>query len=464
MTRRIAPWVFVIAAIVAVSAALAQTGGYAPWQGGASDIRDACGQDVRRLCAGVPRGEGRVVECLMSYSNQISAACRSSIGGGGPARGGYGPYAQSRNSNGYGPGGYSPNAYGPDANGPGPDANGYGPYASSPGRNPNAYGPYYGQANTPGTSGYGPSRNPNADGPPFRQSRAYAQNPEASAGTGDPTGSIAAPGGQTRSYIIHYPAGYDARKAYPLVLLFHGGGGAGVHILSQTRFAAKADQAGFIVVAPNGIDSHWNDGRGTANVGVDDVGFVRQLIANLKSHLPIDPKRIYATGLSNGADFTERLGCELSDTLAAIGAVAGPLPINLLSSCKPGPISMVGIQGDADPGIPLQGGEMGGGREGAAGGIAASATQTMKVWATANGCNLTPTVATLTPRVNDGTRVIKYSYSECAPGTGVTYYVVQGMGHGWPPQSAMAMRNGPPSQNINATDVLWSFFNTHPRS
>jgi len=299
--------------------------------------------------------------------------------------------------------------------------------------------------------------------PLLRQAGRYAT--AASAGAGDPVGSIRTKDGRTRTYVIHYPAGYDGGKTYPLVLLFHGGGGAGAHILSQTRFAAKADQKGFIVAAPDGVDSHWNDGRGTTNTGIDDVGFVRQLIADLRAHLPIDPKRIYATGLSNGAVFTERLGCELSDTLAAIGTTAGPLPANLLSSCKPGPISMVGIQGDADPGIPLAGGEMGGGREQAVGGMAASAAQTMRVWANANGCNLTPAIASIPPSVNDGTRVIKYSFAGCTAGTGVVYYVVQGMGHGWPPaQGAMAMRiNGPTSQNISATDVMWAFFSAHPR-
>jgi polyhydroxybutyrate depolymerase len=175
--------------------------------------------------------------------------------------------------------------------------------------------------------------------------------------------------------------------------------------------------------------------------------------------LPVDPKRIYATGLSNGGIFTQRLGCELSDTLAAIGPDAGPMAANLLSSCKPGPIAVVGIQGGADARIPLEGGEMG---EGTVGGIAASAAQTMKLWATVNGCNLTPDVANVRRSVNDGTRVVKYSYSGCTAGTNVEYYIVQGMGHGWP--GALAMRiNGPTSHNINATDVMWGFFKAHSR-
>jgi polyhydroxybutyrate depolymerase len=294
---------------------------------------------------------------------------------------------------------------------------------------------------------------------PMRETRRYDPNNPPSSGPGESAGSIVTGDGRTRTYVIHTPVGISPSKTYPLVLLFHGGGGEGARVLSTTRFASKADQEGFIVVAPDGVNRHWDDGRGTANAGIDDVGFVRQLIADLKSRLPVDPKRIYATGLSNGGIFTQRLGCELSDTLAAIGPDAGPMAANLLSSCKPGPIAVVGIQGGADARIPLEGGEMG---EGTVGGIAASAAQTMKLWATVNGCNLTPDVANVRRSVNDGTRVVKYSYSGCTAGTNVEYYIVQGMGHGWP--GALAMRiNGPTSHNINATDVMWGFFKAHSR-
>jgi polyhydroxybutyrate depolymerase len=103
--------------------------------------------------------------------------------------------------------------------------------------------------------------------------------------------------------VIHTPANYDLKKSYPLVLLFHGGYGSGARVLSYTRFASKADNAGFIVVAPDGVDNHWNDGRGTTNATVDDVGFVRQLIKALEARLAIDTRRIYATGISNGGTF-----------------------------------------------------------------------------------------------------------------------------------------------------------------
>ena len=74
----------------------------------------------------------------------------------------------------------------------------------------------------------------------------------------------------------------------------------------MTQFGAKADKEGFIVVAPDGIDRHWNEGKGTGNGTIDDVGFVRQLIRNLELRLAIDPKRstppVFRTAASSRRD------------------------------------------------------------------------------------------------------------------------------------------------------------------
>jgi len=283
------------------------------------------------------------------------------------------------------------------------------------------------------------------------------------------TESIVTADGRRRTYVLHLPTGYSPTKIYPLVLVFHGGYGTGAHVLSMTQFAAKADEAGFIVVAPDGIDRHWNDGRGTVNSKIDDVSFVRQLINNLESRFPIDPKRIYATGISNGGIFTQRLGCELSDTLAAIGTDAGPIAAKLLPFCKPKPIAVMGIQGTADPLTPLEGGKVGGGSF-SIGGLVASTAQTMQLWATVNGCNATPIVVNVPPTVNDGTSVDEYSHSGCTARTNVVYFIVKGMGHVWPPvegvgngDASFSKITGPTSRNIKANDRMWDFFNAHAR-
>jgi polyhydroxybutyrate depolymerase len=285
-----------------------------------------------------------------------------------------------------------------------------------------------------------------------------------------PSKSIVTADGRTRTYVVHFPTGYTPTKTYPLVLLFHGGYATGAQELSLTKFAPKADQEGFIVVAPDGVNRHWNDGRGKVNTNIDDVAFVQQLISHLESELPIDRNRIYATGISNGGHFSQWLGCNMANVFAAIGADGGEMPTHAVPLCKPAaPISVVGIHGTADPLEPVGGGEGGGGYATSYGGLIASAAQTMQLWATVNGCNPTPTVTHIPPVVQDGTRVDKYSYSGCTAATSVVYYIVQGMGHVWPPvegigKGALLSRiTGPTSQNINATDVFWDFFAAHRR-
>jgi polyhydroxybutyrate depolymerase len=282
---------------------------------------------------------------------------------------------------------------------------------------------------------------------------------------GDQRQSIATADGRTRSYILHLPRGFSPAKTYPLVLVFHGGMGTGARIQQSTRFDAKADANGFIAVFPDGVGNHWNDGRGTANPDVDDVGFVRQLIASLKSRLPIDSRRIYATGISNGGKFSMRLACELADVLAAVGSDIGPMPTNLLPTCKPArPIAILGIQGGADPLIPIAGGALRESPRFGRGGRVESAASTMTFWAKANGCDQRPAFEREPPRVNDGTGVDKYTYAGCARGAPVVYYIVQGMGHAWPPHQGQIPRiTGATSNNLNATDVIWDFFSSIAR-
>lgn len=275
--------------------------------------------------------------------------------------------------------------------------------------------------------------------------------------------------GRKRTYLLHIPYGFDTKREYPLLLGFHGGGGSGEKFAGQTGFNAYADKEGFIEVFPDGIEHNWNDGRDTTDAykaGVDDVKFVRTLVEDLKTKLPIDKKRIYATGVSNGGIFSHRLGCEMGDMFAAIGSVVASLATNLISRCNPSAsLSVLAIQGSVDPFMPLEGGDtehktlkIGDG------GFVESANSTMKFWAIKNKCIPFPITTRLPLQINDGTWVEQITYAQCVDSTEVRYYIVHGMGHGWPPKRPQAPRlAGPTSQNIDATKVIWEFFSTHPK-
>ena len=134
-------------------------------------------------------------------------------------------------------------------------------------------------------------------------------------------------GERVRTYRLRVPAQHPSASA--LVFVFHGGGGQGAHIERASGFDAIADREGFIVAYPDGVDRSWNDGRtaaprqGALTKQVDDLGFVRAMLTDIATVAPIDPKRIFATGMSNGAIFSQYVAAKLSDKFAAIAPVAG---------------------------------------------------------------------------------------------------------------------------------------------
>ncbi len=149
-------------------------------------------------------------------------------------------------------------------------------------------------------------------------------------GPGDHTRSLQV-GGRERSYLVHIPAKYGGKQPSPVVLISHG---AGTNAPMMVRFCGlnkKADEAGFVAVYPNGTGTAglfltWNAGNccGYAMQNkVDDVAFTRALLDDLAEVANVDPKRVYATGMSNGAIMCYRLALQLSDRIAAIAPVAG---------------------------------------------------------------------------------------------------------------------------------------------
>jgi len=136
------------------------------------------------------------------------------------------------------------------------------------------------------------------------------------------------------SYRIDLPSSYNSSNSYPLVFVFHGGGGNGNNIEDTTNFTKKADEQGFIVVYPYGTGLlnkfllTWNCGFCCGYAlrnNIDDVGFIRQLYEYIASKYSINPNMVYATGISNGGIMTYLVGAELSDIFAAIAPVAAQI-------------------------------------------------------------------------------------------------------------------------------------------
>jgi polyhydroxybutyrate depolymerase len=268
---------------------------------------------------------------------------------------------------------------------------------------------------------------------------------------------------RTRSYIVHLPPGYDGIKAVPVVLAFHGGGANAENMVQFCGLNEKADKEGFIVVYPNGTGRlekllTWNAGNccGYAmEQRVDDVAFTCALLDDLGKVAKIDPKRVYATGMSNGAIICYRLASELSDRIAAIAPVAGPMGTERCSPKRPVPV--IHFHGTDDQFAPFKGGK---GDKSISGTNFYSVEHSIRAWVKANSCKEEATTK-LPKKVDDGTAVEIKTYGGGKDGAEVVLVIIEGGGHTWPGREPKLKLLGKSTKNISANDVMWEFFEKH---
>jgi polyhydroxybutyrate depolymerase len=229
-------------------------------------------------------------------------------------------------------------------------------------------------------------------------------------------------------------------------------------MVAHTGFSVLGEREGAVVAYPDGLDRRWNDGRGYAATH-DDVGFIRALLDTLHRELSLDPRRVYATGISNGAMFSYRLACDLPGVFAAVAPVAGAMPADLAERCAGlPPVAVVAFQGTTDPLVPYGGGGVARRR-----GRVLSAEQSVAFWAAKSGCAAPPLTIAEADRVTDGTRVRHTSYEGCREDRTVELYTIEGGGHTWPGGPPAGRAVGRVSRELDATAIIWSFFASHAR-
>lgn len=270
--------------------------------------------------------------------------------------------------------------------------------------------------------------------------------------------------GAKRSYLVraaHIPA--KPKQPVPLVIVLHGGGGNAAITERMTGFTKKAIKEQFIVVYPNG-SSHFEDKLLTWNAwhccgyamekDVDDVGFISAMLKQLIKDYPIDTKRIYVTGLSNGGMMSHRLGIELSDKIAAIAPVISGLFGDEKQPAHP--VAALMINGMLDESVPYLGGPPGGrfAKRWRGTPIEPASYQTY-FWAKANGCKAKATE-------QDVGFAMHWKHS-CPNQKAVELYLVKDNGHAWPGGQAGTGLGDTPSNSMNATDVIWAFFISHSK-
>jgi polyhydroxybutyrate depolymerase len=234
------------------------------------------------------------------------------------------------------------------------------------------------------------------------------------------------------------------------VLSFHGFGSNARQQETYSGFVEIAEREGFVLATPDGtnrpqrwyIYGRWERGY------VDDFAFTEDLIDEVSALVCIDPARVYATGISNGGAMSAQLPCRTS-RVAAIAPVAGS-PYSDLLCRDAGPVPVIAFHGTDDEQVPFEGGS--GGRFGLQ---VAPVRENMRDWAEHNGCEMTVLSERVAPDV------VLERYGECDEGADVLLYVIEGGGHTWPGADRDDSRLGRTAQSIDASELIWSFFEGH---
>ncbi len=262
-------------------------------------------------------------------------------------------------------------------------------------------------------------------------------------------------GGVSRTFRWFLPPGLPSSPV-PLVVMLHGGFGSGKQAQQDYGWDQLAAREGFAVVYPDGLDRAWNVGGGCCGRpgrdGVDDVAFIRAAVAAVSAQRPIDGRRVYATGISNGGMLSYRLACD-TDLFAAVA----PDAATLLGECPhPARTSVLHLHGTADTRVRLDGGP----GEGVARIDGPPVADVVAAFRAAGGC-AAPVTTVAGP--------VTTSAATCPDGRSVVLTTIDGAGHQWPgaaPKRVVQRIAGtdPPSTALDATALFWDFFSRTPAS
>lgn len=244
-------------------------------------------------------------------------------------------------------------------------------------------------------------------------------------------------GNIARSYLVQRPA--TVSGDVPLVVLLHGSGSTGEAEVERTGFGKLATRAGFELVVPQSIGLTWNSGNGCcsyeAQQKIDDIGFIRAVVADAQRRTSVDGNRIYLVGYSNGGKLAYGVACTKQRTFAGLATYgAGPQ----LPCAGAAPLSLFAGYGTADPLEPPTG--MPTNERGQHQPLSTTVTQFLA----RNHC------PTRTPvKVEIETATLE-TYAGCDSGTAVRTAIWQGLDHRFPSPPAVA-------EAAAGATLIWDF-------
>jgi len=242
--------------------------------------------------------------------------------------------------------------------------------------------------------------------------------------------------GQDRTFLVHPPPG-DPAAPLPVVLSFHGLGSDPEQEERISRFSELADREGFLAVYPQGLGKKWR----VFDRSDTDLRFFDALLATLAEEFQLDSRRVYATGISNGAQMAWRLACDRPAQLAGVGLVSGGYS-NVCGDQRP---SAVLFHGTADHLLPYSGrfGQM-------------NVRSFAIGWSGARQCASEGAAQAEVVYEHGDARGERWT---CGSREAVLY-TLTGKGHSWPGSS---MPSAVTSADVDASEVMWRFFRQHTR-
>ena len=267
-----------------------------------------------------------------------------------------------------------------------------------------------------------------------------------------------------RTATVCVPRAVPPAAGWPIVLAFHGGQS---HPEMMRRFSgldhlAEAGHAAVVYPAGTGSRSGmltWNGGNccGDARAeNVDDVGFVAAILDALPSRLPVDRRRIHATGMSNGAMMAYRVAAELAGRIASIAPVAGPLALATIAPTRA--VSVLAFHGTLDQFTPFEGGV---GRRSVTRVSHRPVLEGILEWVHADGCPGEPAREPVTC-TDDGITIERLAWGPGREGSEVVLYRIDGGGHTWPGRRPDSFYLGSCALSLDATALITEFFQRHP--
>jgi polyhydroxybutyrate depolymerase len=261
-----------------------------------------------------------------------------------------------------------------------------------------------------------------------------------------------------RPMVVEAPGDLRADAPVPLVVALHGFGGDPKEVTSYLQLVNAARRHRFVLVAPSGNlgsdgKRYWNASDACCDFAdrkPDDVAYLDKLIEEQKARYPIDPKRVFVVGFSNGAFMAHRFACERAATVAAIVSMGGAGDTDR-ARCRPKEaVSLLEIHGDEDAIVNYRGGFLGGGLPQRSPYL--GARETLDIWLRRDVCK--PVPDTSTPpfdldSASPDTDTSVQAWRDCERG-GVELWTMRAAGHH-------------PTLTSNFGERVWAFLADHAK-